>query len=178
MTLIRHVTLFPAINEPRRRTIMKNLRTVLPFAAALMIAGSVASAAEFGTRDQAKGMLDRAVGMLKADKDRALDLFTSGHGGFKNKDLYVFCMGPDGMLTGHPYFMGANLRQWKDSTGKAVGEEIYAVAKKGQFDEVLYKAPRPAGGKTTVTAEEAAQVDTVSFVTKVDDQICGVGYYK
>lgn len=178
MALIRHITLLPAINKLRRRLIMKNLRTALLLSVVLMIAGSVASAAEFGTRDQAKAMLDRAVGMLKADKDRALDLFTSGHGGFKNKDLYVFCMGSDGMLTGHPYFMGVNLRQWKDSTGKAVGEEIYAVAKEGQFDEVLYKAPQPVGGKTTVTAEEAAQVDKVSFVTKVDDQICGVGYYK
>ena len=178
MTPIRHITLFPAINEPRKRAITRTLRIVLPFAAVLMIAGNVASAAEFGTRDQAKALLDRAVAMLKADKDRALDLFTSGHGGFKNKDLYVFCMGPDGMMTGHPYYMGGNLRQWKDSTGKATGEEIYAVAKEGQFDEVLYKAPRPAGGKTGVTPEEGDQVDKVSFVTKVDDQICGVGYYK
>ena len=157
---------------------MKILKTVLPFAAVLMIAGSVASAAESGTRDQAKALLDRAVAMLKADKYRALDLFTSGHGGFKNKDLYVFCMGPDGMLTGHPYYMGGNLRQWKDSTGKAIGEEIFAIAKEGQIDEVTYKAPQPAGGKAGVTAEEGDQVDKASFVTKVDDQICGVGYYK
>lgn len=122
-------------------------------------------------------MLDRAVTMLESDKNRALDLFTSGHGGFMNKDLYVFCMGRDGMLTAHPHFMGYNLRQWKDQAGKAVGEEIYAVAKAGEFAEVSYKAPRPAGGKATVTAEEADQVDKVSFVTKVDDQICGVGYY-
>ena len=44
--------------------------------------------------------------------------------------------------------------------------------------EVSYKAPRPAGGKTGVTAEEGDQVEKVSFVTKVDDQICGVGFYK
>ncbi len=55
---------------------------------------------------------------------------------------------------------------------------MYAVAKEGKYAEVLYKAPRPVGGKTTVTAEEAEQVDKVSFVTKVEDQICGVGYYK
>jgi len=34
------------------------------------------------------------------------------------------------------------------------------------------------GGKTAVTAEETDQVDKVSFVTKVDNQICGVEYYK
>ena len=146
--------------------------------ALLVTIASVASAGEFGTRDQAKGMLDRAVAMLKSDKTRALDLFTSGHGGFKNKDLYVFCMGPDGMLTGHPYFMGYNLKKWKDAAGNPAGEEMYAVAKEGKYAEVLYKAPQPAGGKTTVTTEEADQVDKVSFVTKIEDQICGVGYYK
>jgi hypothetical protein len=157
---------------------MKNCTKVPLFAVLLAITSGAVVAAEFGTRDQAKAMLDRAVAMLEADKGRALDLFTSGHGGFKNKDLYVFCMGRDGMLTAHPYFMGYNLRQWKDSTGKAIGEEIYAVAKQGELSEVLYKAPRPAGGKTGVSAEEGDQVDKVSFVTKVEDQICGVGYYK
>ena len=157
---------------------MKNCKTVLAFAVLLAMTSGAIFAGEFGTRDQAKAMLDRAVAMLKADKDRALDLFTSGHGGFVNKDLYVFCMGHDGMLTAHPHFMGYNLRKWKDKTGKATGEEMYAAAKEGEFTEVLYKAPRPAGGKTTVTTEEAEQVDKVSFVTKVDDQTCGVGYYK
>lgn len=157
---------------------MKKPITVLMVAVVLTVATGVASAAEFGTRDQAKAMLDRAVTVLKADKDRALDLFTSGHGGFKHEDLYVFCMGPDGMLTAHPYYMGGNLRQWKDSIGKAIGEEIFTIAKEGQIDEVTYKAPQPAGGKVGVTAEEGDQVDKVSFVTKVDDQICGVGYYK
>ena len=157
---------------------MMSPRTLLLSAAVLMIAGSVASAAEFGTREQAKAMLDRAVAVLKADKARALDLFTSGNGGFKHNDLYVFCMGPDGMLTGHPYYMGGNLRQWKDSTGKAIGEEIFTTAKEGEIGEVTYKAPQPAGGKAGVTAEEGAQVDKVSFVTRVDDQVCGVGYYK
>ena len=157
---------------------MKNGKTMLMFAVLLAIASSATSAAEFGTRDQAKAMLNRAVAMLGADKGRALDLFTSGHGGFVNKDLYVFCMGGDGMLTAHPHFMGYNLRQWKDNTGKAIGEEIYAVAKSGEIAEVIYKAPRPVGGKTAVTAEETDQVDKVSFVTKVDDQIRGVGYYK
>ena len=156
---------------------MRICNKVLTFAVLLAMTSAV-FATEFGTRDQAKAMLDRAVAMLKADKNRALDLFTSGHGGFKNKDLYVFCMGGDGMLTAHPYFMGYNLKQWKDSNGKAIGEEIYSTAKQGEFTEVSYKAPRPEGGKTGVTAEEGGQVDKVSFVTKVDDQICGVGFYK
>ena len=148
---------------------MKKPITVLMVAVFLMVAAGVASAAEFGTREQAEAMLERAIAVLKADKDRALDLFTSGHGGFIDRDLYVFCGGPDGMVTAHPYFMGFNLRGFKDKTGKAVGEEVYATAKEGDISEVSYKWLRPGGGDE--------QVDKVSFYTKVDDQVCGVGFY-
>ncbi len=87
-------------------------------------------------------------------------------------------MGPDGILTGHPYYMGGNLGQWKDVTGKPVGEEIVATAKEGRIDEIAYKVARPKGGKAGVSPEEGDQLDKVSFITRVDDQVCGVGYYK
>ncbi len=148
---------------------MRYPRIVFLLALVFMMSGGVVSAHEFGTRDQAKAMLERAVAVLKADKNRALDLFTSGDGGFKDRDLYVFCGGPDGMLTAHPYFMGINLKEFTDKTGKKAGEELYAVAEAGKFAELTYKWVRPG---------EDEHVDKVSFVTKVDDQVCGVGYYK
>ena len=147
--------------------------------AALGLAAPTAHAQDFATRAEAEIMLKRAVAMLKADEKRALDLFTSGHGGFVNKDLYVFCMGSDGMLTAHPYYMGNSLGGWKDATGKAVGKEILASAQEGKFAEVSYTAPQPKGQKVaTVHASLEKQVEKVSFVTKVGQQICGVGYYK
>ena len=51
---------------------------------------------------EAKAMLERAIAVLKADKDRALGLFTSGNRGFINHNLSVFCDGPDEMLTALP----------------------------------------------------------------------------
>ncbi len=148
---------------------MKQPIIVLMVSVVLMVAIGVASAAEFGTREQAKAMLERAIVVLKADKDRALDLFTSGDGGFIDRDLYVFCGGPDGMLTAHPYFMGINMKAIKDKTGMAVGEEVYASAKEGEVSEISYKWLQPGGGDE--------QVDKVSFYTKVADQVCGVGFY-
>jgi signal transduction histidine kinase len=148
---------------------MKKPITVLVVAVVLTVAAGVASAAESGTREQAKFMLNRAVAVLKADKDRALDLFTSGNGGFIDRDLYVFCGGPDGFLTAHPYFMGVNLKRFRDKTGKAVGEEMFASAKEDSISEVSYKWTRPGMGDE--------QVDKTSFYTKVDDQVCGVGFY-
>ena len=148
---------------------MKKQMTGSMVAVFLMVVAGVAAASEFGTREQARAMLDRAISVLKADQDRALDLFTSGNGGFIDRDLYVFCGGPDGMLTAHPYFMGVNLLEFKDKTGKAVGEEVYASAKEGEVSEIAYTWLQPGGGDE--------QVDKVSFYTKVNDQICGVGFY-
>jgi single cache domain-containing protein len=149
---------------------MPHLRSAFAAALFLVIAAGVALAGESGTREEAKAMLEHAVKVLTADKDSALRLFTSGGGGFLDRDLYVFCAGPDGMMTAHPYVEDINLKEFKDKTGKAVGVEMYAVAEEGRFAEVSYKWVRPGGGDE--------QVDKVSFVTKVGDQLCGVGYYE
>jgi hypothetical protein len=56
--------------------------------------------------------------------------------------------------------------------GSAYGQELYAAASKpdGQVTEVSYLFPKPGANGTPVSK--------VSFVTKVGDLICGVGYYK
>jgi signal transduction histidine kinase len=134
----------------------------------LSLAG-VARAGEFGTAAEARAMLDKAVAALKADKAGALAQFTKGEGGFKDRDLYPFCGGPDGKFTAHPKLVGQSLKDLKDKAGKALGAEMYQVAKEGQVAEVAYMWPRP--GSTDPVAK-------VSFVTKVGDQVCAVGYYK
>ena len=50
-----------------------------------------AAAADFGTAEEAKAMLERAVAAVKEDKAKALDMFNKGEGGFKDRDLYVWC---------------------------------------------------------------------------------------
>ena len=45
-------------------------------------------AAQYAT---AKAMLERAVAEVKEDKAKALDMFNKGEGGFKDRDLYVWC---------------------------------------------------------------------------------------
>jgi len=145
-------------------------RQLMQFAALLVLslAGSV-RAGEFGTAAEARAMLDKAVAALKADKAGALAQFTKGEGGFKDRDLYPFCGGPDGMFTAHPKLVGKSLKELKDKAGKALGAEMYEVAKEGKVAEVTYMWPRP--GSTDPVAK-------VSFVTKVGDQVCAVGYYK
>ena len=131
-----------------------------------------------GNGDEAKAMLTKAVAAVKADKAKALDMFNKGEGGFKDRDLYVFCANTsDGKIVAvlsNPnakQLIGTDQRTLKDSTGKAFGEELYAAAQKpeGQFTEVVYLFPRPGADPTPVKK--------VSLVTRVGDLGCGVGYY-
>lgn len=148
---------------------MNSKRLVGILSAALLAGATLAYAGEFGTEAEAKGMLDKAVAAVKANKADALAKFTKGEGGFKDRDLYPFCGGPDGNFTAHPKLVGKSLKELKDKAGKAFGEEMYKVAKEGAVTPVSYMWPRPSGGDP---------VAKVSLVTKVDDQVCAVGYYK
>jgi hypothetical protein len=72
-----------------RLVMLRNIAFVVAFAViqALSTAASVA-AADFGTAEEAKAMLERAVAAVKEDKTKALDMFNKGEGGFKDLDLY------------------------------------------------------------------------------------------
>lgn len=136
----------------------------------LFVLAGAASAAEFGTAAEAKAMLDKAVAAVKADKAKALAQFNAGQGGFKDRDLYPFCASAaDGNFSAHPALLGKSMKELKDKTGKAMGEEMLKVAAEGKVAEVSYMWPRPGA---------ADPVQKVSYVTKVGDQVCGVGYYK
>jgi hypothetical protein len=43
---------------------------------------------QFGTADEAKAMLVKAVAAVKVNKAKALDMFAKGEGGFLDRDLY------------------------------------------------------------------------------------------
>ena len=133
---------------------------------------------DHGTAEEAKAMLLKAVADLKADKAKTLELINNGQSGFLDRDLYVFCGNvSDGktVAVGNPnakQVMGVDARTLKDTTGKAFGQEIYNAFQKpeGQITEVSYMWPRTGSDKTPVPK--------VSFVTRVGDLGCGVGYYK
>lgn len=147
-----------------------NGKRVLSILSVVAMSGSAtAYAAEFGTAAEAKAMLERAVAEVKKDKAGALGKFAKGESGFKDRDLYPFCGGPDGNFTAHPTLTGKSLKDLKDKAGKGLGEEMYKTAQEGKISEVAYMWPRP--GSTD-------PVQKVSFVTKVGDQVCAVGYYK
>jgi len=92
----------------------------------------------YGTSEEAKAMLEKAVAAMKQDKAKALDMFSKGEGGFKDRDLYVFCANAsDGIMTAHPYgYKGKQLREIFGKKGYPFGQEIMEKATEGEIKEV------------------------------------------
>jgi hypothetical protein len=148
-------------------------------AAVIAIAPAAFAQQTRGTADEARAMLMKALAAVQADRDKALDMFNKGEGGFRDRDLYVFCVNAsDGTVVaiGNPNLkqaLGTDVRTAQNSTGKAFGAEIYAAIQKpeGQITEVDYVSPEPS--------PDDALAAKVTLVVRADDDLgCGVGYYK
>src|SRR4051794_40225162 len=99
---------------------LRSLAFVVGYAAVLVLSiAALVAAADFGTAEEAKAMLEKAVAAVKEDKAKALDMFNSGEGGFKDRDLYVWCANAsDGIVTAQPYMnRGKQLRDIKGKHG-------------------------------------------------------------
>src|SRR5262245_9192000 len=131
---------------------LRNLAFVVGYAVILVVstAASVA-AAEFGTAEEAKAMLERAVAAVKEDKAKAIDMINKGEGSFKDRDLYVSCANAsDGIVTAHPYLKGEQLQDIKGKKGYPLGKEKMQNATEGTVrGYLLVAAPwhRQATGK-------------------------------
>ncbi|KLK92204.1 hypothetical protein AA309_15730 [Microvirga vignae] len=131
-----------------------------------------AQTAQFGTAEEARALLDRAVASMKPDPANTIAQINKGEGGFKDRDLYVFCYADDKVVAhgNDPTRVGLPTKDLKDTTGKLYGEEMLRVAQEGKIAEVSYMFPRPGPDTTPVSK--------VALVTKVADHVCAVGYYK
>jgi len=130
-------------------------------------------AADYGTAAEAKAMLERAAMAVKKDAAKAFTEITEGKDMFKEKDLYVFCFDIKtekiNAHGGKATLIGYDLNKMKDKTGALFGKELLKNAVEGEYREVGYLWPR------TPDAEPSPKS---SYVTRVGDFGCGVGYYK
>jgi signal transduction histidine kinase len=150
----------------RRLAMFRNVAFVVFYIALLVLAAASTQAAQYGTPEEAKAMLERAVAAVKEDKAKALDMFQKGEGGFKDRDLYLACANAsNGVVTAHPYLKGENLEDIKGKKGYPLGQEMMQKATEGTIREVTYWWPRPGSDKA---------LEKTTFYTKVGDQ----RYYK
>jgi Single Cache domain 2 len=151
-------------------------RTLMIGAVSALTLSAAAFAQQGGTEQEARAMLSKAVAAVKADQAVAIAMFLKGEGGFLDRDLYPFCFriaDAKGLAGPKAVPAGTDVRTLKDANGNAYGVAIYAAAQKheGEITEVgPYLFPKP--GTTSPTFPK------ISFVTKVGDLGCGVGYYK
>ena len=153
-------------------------RRLLIFALAsfgLLLGGSFAIAQQSGTATEAKATFDRAVAALKANEATALAAFNDKNNkDYHDRDLYVFCYRmSDGIFTAHVNLalMGTDTRNIKVGDDP-VGQRIYDTIKnapEGTVSTVAYKFQKP--GATEPSPKE-------SYLTRIGNEGCGVGYYK
>jgi cytochrome c len=148
--------------------------TVLRLSALLLCACWTAPGPAFAaTADEAKALVERAVAHVKeVGEEQAFKDFTNKDGGYLEGELYVFCYSPDVTLVaigGNPGMVGKNLRNLKDPDGKEASYELVQMGLDHGSGWVDYKWPNPLTKKIQTKS---------AYVVKVNDKVCGTGYYK
>ena len=144
-------------------------------AAVGLCTAAFAQQAQFGTKAEAKTMEKRVIAELKANESAAIAKFNQPDGGFRDRDLYVYCFNTTtGIFTAqiNPALMGTDNRLLKEKDGSPLGQKVYDAAQKlkdGQITTVSYNYPRPNTDNP---------VPKVAYVSRVGNTACGVGYYK
>jgi signal transduction histidine kinase len=149
---------------------MGTVRVTTWLVTGLLAAGSV-PAEERGTPEEARALLDRAVALVESEGEKkALAVFNDPDGPFVDRDLYVFCMGPEYKITAHidPGMRGMDVATLKDPDGKEFGREMIEIALKGG-GSIEYRWVNP------VTKDVEPKI---SFLKPAGNQFCGVGAYK
>ncbi|CAK0739420.1 Chemotaxis protein [uncultured Gammaproteobacteria bacterium] len=148
---------------------MKFSKLISALVLPVLLCAAPSFAADRGTAAEAAAMLANAMVAVAMDEAKALVTFTKGEGGFKDRDLYVFCGGADGNFSAHPSLVGKSMKGLMDkgTPPKAVGEEFYKTAAAGG-GEVNYMWPLP--GTTD-------PIKKVALVAPAGKQVCAVGYY-
>jgi hypothetical protein len=141
----------------------------------LLWSAAALGAQQFGTADEARAMLDRAVSALKTDEAKALSQFNDpSNKEFRDHDLYVFCYNmSDGKITAYesPALLNADIRSLSlkdDPIGKRTYEAVQN-APEGTIVTVDYKLPKP--GTTAPVPKQTVEA-------RVGGQSCGVTYFK
>jgi signal transduction histidine kinase len=143
-------------------------------AVALLAFACSASAAEFGSKDEAVAMVKRVQDMFKKDGADATFQAVSDKSttAFHDRDLYAFIYDMKGNCVAHgarPALIGKNLYDLKDQDGKYLIRELIEIANDPGSGWVNYKWPNPLNNKIE---------DKTSYVEKMGNYMVGVGVYR
>lgn len=151
---------------------MTRVLTAMTVALSMMFALS-ASAAEFGSKDEAVAMVKRVEDMFAKDGADATFKAVSDKSvaAFHDRDLYPFIYDMSGNCLAHgarPALIGKNLMELKDQDGKYLIREMVDIANGPGTGWIAYKWPNPINNKIE---------DKASYVEKMGNYFVGVGVY-
>ena len=138
----------------------------------LILTAASALAQSFGSAEEARAMLDRAVAALKSDEAKALREFNDADNKeFHDRDLYVSCFNiADGNFTAAPSaLLGTDIRTFTVGDDPIGQRAIDAVHGTPEGNVVTMDFNFPKAGKPAVKQ---------SLESRVGTQGCGVSYYK
>jgi hypothetical protein len=129
-------------------------------------------AAERGTPAEAKALLQKAVAHYRTvGRKQALADFTDKKPPFIDRDLYVACVGPRGIVTanaGFPMYVGASAHAFKDANGRPVGTTIWNIGMSKGEGEIQHPMLNPLFSKIE---------QKTSYFSRVGEGVCAVGAY-
>jgi hypothetical protein len=149
--------------------------TLVPVLAilSLVLTTDLVRADQFGTAEEARAMLDRAITALKADETGALRAFSDPKNKqFHDRDLFISCFDTsNGKFTVFPGpgMVGIDVRTFRfgdDPVGQRAFDAIQATPE-GTVAAMEYNFPKSGKPATKQSLE-----------TRIGSQGCGVAYYK
>lgn len=147
-------------------------RVVFASVVMLLVCAITAMAQPRATLDEAKAMLQKAVDHYnKVGRKQALADFTAKKAPFVDRDLYVVCIGPGGIVTAHgalAMYVGQSADALKDATGHPVGSTIWNTGSTKGSGSINFDMLNPV----------SKQVEPkTSVFQKVGEDVCAVGAY-
>lgn len=149
---------------------MKPVAILAAATVALFSLNSSVGAQDRASAAEAEAMLETAVAHYQAvGRDQAIADFNNADGGFRDRDLYVFCVGPDDTMVAHPSVVGMDVTTLADADGQEIGNAIIDIGRVDGSGTLDYRWESPTTGDVE---------DKSTFIQAVGEDICAVGYYR
>ena len=150
------------------------VRYLLALSLVVFMMTGPASAAEFGSKDEAVAMVKRVQAEFKKDGPAVTfkDVSDKSTKDYHDRDLYPFIYDLEGKCVAHgarPALIGKNLIDLKDQDGKYLIREMIKISSDSGAGWVDYKWPNPITNKIE---------DKSSYVEKMGNYFVGVGIYR
>ncbi len=149
---------------------LKSVLSLFALLGLLAVPAQAADPANYGTKDEAVALVNKAVELFKQDEAKAIAAINNKEPGLSLKDLYVTVTSDEGVTLAHgvkPVLVGKKVLEMKDPDGFEFIKAYLAVKDTGW---IKYKWPDVADNSTVK--------EKTAYVVRVGKNLISVGYYE